>query len=194
MRIFRLLVVLVAVAILGLATASTAAAQHRVSHPRKAPPAWFTAGFKARVDAAGHRGVPLAGPGVLDVCPGVVLHEGGVGTGSCLVYPYGCTANFVYSDSGSAPAVADGHLYLGSAGHCSDKPGQAVYAAISTPGLGPSIARIGTVKVEELRKAGVTKEMAMAWQHFYENEKARNPKNPSAGGRAQLMAAIAGKL
>ena len=145
MRILRLLVVLVAVAILGLATASTAAAQHRVSHPRNAAPAWFTPAFKARVDAAGHRGVRLAGPGVLDVCPGVVLHEGGVGTGSCLVYPYGCTANFVYSDSGSAPAVADGHLYLGSAGHCSDKPGQAVYAAISTPGIGSSIARIGTV-------------------------------------------------
>src|SRR2546426_1668188 len=45
------------------ATASAA----RVSHPRKPPPAWFTKSFRQRVDAAGHRGVPVAGPGVLDI-------------------------------------------------------------------------------------------------------------------------------
>ena len=126
----------------GAATASAA----EYEQPVKPPPAWFTADFKQKVDAAGLTGVPLAEPGVLDVCPGAVIHEGGVGTGTCLVFPFGCTANFVYSSgSGTAPAVADGSLYLGSAGHCSEKVGQDVYAAISTPGVGTSIAHIGTV-------------------------------------------------
>jgi hypothetical protein len=93
------------------------------------------------------RGVGVKGPSVLDVCPGAVFHESGVGTGTCLVYPAGCTANFVYyrGSGGRAPAVANGRLFLGSAGHCSKREGQPVYAAISTPGVGPGIARIGTV-------------------------------------------------
>jgi len=145
MRRSHLVAVLaIAVAVVLSADASASAAQ--VKFPRNPAPAWFTQSFRDSVDAAGHRGVPLAGPGALDVCPGAVLHENGVGTGTCLVYPYGCTANFVYyNGSGAAPAVADGRLYLGSAGHCSDKAGQPVYAAISTPGVGASIARIGTV-------------------------------------------------
>ncbi len=136
---------LLAVLLMLTVTATASAAELR--HPRNPPPSWFTQDFKQRVDAAGHQGVPLAGPSVLDVCPGAVLHEGGVGTGTCLVYPYGCTANFVYYNGSSttAPATADGRLYLGSAGHCSDQVGEPVYAAISTPGVGPSIARIGTV-------------------------------------------------
>src|SRR5256712_699156 len=157
MRGLRVVLVLAVVAAIGLGAAATASAA-RVSHPRKPPPAWFTKSFRQRVDAAGHRGVPVAGPGVLDICPSGVIHQGGVGTGTCLVYPYGCTANFAYYNGGSstAPAVADGHLYLGSAGHCSDKVGQVVYAAISTPGVGASIARIGTVakRVEQYGNNG----------------------------------------
>src|SRR3954471_20929300 len=132
-------------ALLLLTTASVASAAS-FDNPVKPAPSWFTQDFKQKVDAAGHGGVPLEGPTALDVCPGAVFHEGGVGTGTCLVYPYGCTANFVYSSgTGTAPAVADGSLYLGSAGHGSDKVGQPVYAAISTPGVGASIAKIGTV-------------------------------------------------
>src|SRR3954447_22990676 len=143
-------------ALLLLTTASVASAAS-FDNPVNPAPSWFTAGFKQKVDAAGHAGVPLDGPTALDVCPGAVFHEGGVGTGTCLVYPYGCTANFVYSSgTGTAPAVANGSLYLGSAGHCSDKPGQSVYAAISTPGVGPSIAKIGTVskRVEDYPDSG----------------------------------------
>jgi hypothetical protein len=128
---------------------TSAASAAQVSYPRTPAPSWFTPSFKQKVDAAGPTGVPIteAGPGPLDVCPGVVTHENAVGTGTCLVFPYGCTANFVYynGSSATAPAVADGHLYLGSAGHCSDKTGQVVYGQISTPGVGASIVRIGTV-------------------------------------------------
>jgi len=143
----KILIAIAVAVVLGSSVPATAAATS-VTHPSNPAPAWFTNQFRDRVDAAGHKGVPVDGPSVLDVCPGVVLHQNGVGTGTCLVYPYGCTANFVYYNGtgATAPAVSDGrHLFLGSAGHCSDKAGQPVYAAISTPGVGPSIARIGTV-------------------------------------------------
>src|SRR3954452_9781269 len=146
MRI-RALFAAVFAALLLLTTASVASAAS-FDNPVKPAPSWFTQDFKQKVDAAGTKGVPItdAGPSALDVCPGAVFHAGGVGTGTCLVYPYGCTANFVYSSgSGTAPTVADGSLYLGSAGHCSDKVGQDGYGAISTPGVGPSIAHIGSV-------------------------------------------------
>ena len=48
-------------------------------------------------------------------------------------------------------------------------------------------ARIGTLTREELERAGLTQEMAEAWRDFYRNELARNPRNPSAAGRAELM-------
>lgn len=147
------------VAALMLLSAAAGASAADVKYPRNPAPSWFTDAFKQKVDAAGHEGIPLAaaGPGALDVCPGAVLHENGVGTGTCLVYPYGCTANFVYSSGGgTAPATADGSLYLGSAGHCSDKVGDDVYGAISTPGVGPSIAKIGTVskRIEDYPDSG----------------------------------------
>jgi hypothetical protein len=134
----------VAALLLALATTASAASFDKPVNPA---PSWFTQDFKQKVDAAGHEGVPLDGPTALDVCPGVVaFHEGGVGTGTCLVYPFGCTANFIYqSGSGTSPAVSNGNQYLGTAGHCTEKVGEPVYGAISTPGVGPSIARIGTV-------------------------------------------------
>jgi hypothetical protein len=48
-------------------------------------------------------------------------------------------------------------------------------------------ARIRTLTREELERAGLTREMAEAWRDFYRNELARNPGNPSAAGRAELM-------
>ena len=144
MRTRALIVAGLAALIFCVGTVTASAAE--VDHPRKAAPTWFTDSFKQQVDAAGPEGIPLDDHSVLDVCPGAVVHEGGVGTGTCLVYPAGCTANFVYSSgSGTAPAVSDGTLYLGSAGHCSDRAGEPVYAAVSTPGVGTSIARIGTI-------------------------------------------------
>lgn len=159
----RRLGLLVAMATL-LTMTGTASAAPQVDYPRNPAPAWFTEDFKQRVDASGPQGVPLDEHSALDVCPGVVLHEGGVGTGTCLVFPFGCTANFVYySGSGSqAPAVADGSLYLGTAGHCVEKNGQAVYGAVSTPGVGESIVRIGTVSrfVERYEDDGEVRDFA----------------------------------
>jgi hypothetical protein len=147
-----------------LCVTGTASAAPQVEHPRNPAPAWFTDEFKDRVDAAGPGGVPVDEHSILDVCPGVVYHEGAVGTGTCLVYPYGCTANFVYYNGNStiAPRVADGSLYLGTAGHCVDNAGQSVYGAVSTPGVGTAIQRIGTVsqRVERYGNNGVVQDFA----------------------------------
>lgn len=149
-----------AAVLIGLfAGGAPASAATGFEQPRAAAPTWMTAEFRALVDVAGTRGVPMDEHSLLDVCPGaVVFHEGGVGTGTCLVYPYGCTANFIYeSGPGPAPQVSTGSQYLGSAGHCSDRVGESVYAAISTPGVGPAIAKIGTVskRIDEYKASRV---------------------------------------
>ena len=143
----RSMVVLAVVMAVSLASTQTAVAAD-VRFPTNPAPAWFTDDFKQRVDASGDRGVPLDDHSILDVCPGVVIHEGGVGTGTCIVYPYGCTANFVYYNGSGAIAgrvSSGGNHYLGTAGHCVEKTGEPVYAAVATPGVGPAIKRIGTV-------------------------------------------------
>jgi hypothetical protein len=48
-------------------------------------------------------------------------------------------------------------------------------------------ARITTITREELESSGVTKQLAKAWRNFYQQEAIRNPGNPSAAGRAELM-------
>jgi RHS repeat-associated protein len=52
-------------------------------------------------------------------------------------------------------------------------------------------AQIPNLSREALQGAGVTREMAVEWAEFYANVFARNPSNPSALGRAELMAAAA---
>ena len=52
---------------------------------------------------------------------------------------------------------------------------------------GQAWARISTLTREELERVGLTREMAEAWRDFYRYESARNPRSPSAAGRAELM-------
>ena len=47
--------------------------------------------------------------------------------------------------------------------------------------------RISTITHNELVRNGVTLDMAREWVKFYVNETLRNPNNPSAQGRAELM-------
>jgi RHS repeat-associated protein/uncharacterized repeat protein (TIGR02543 family) len=58
-------------------------------------------------------------------------------------------------------------------------------------GTGSEDARkqIPNLTREALEKGGVTRDMAKAWAEFYRNEVKRNPANPSALGRAELMEA-----
>jgi hypothetical protein len=48
-------------------------------------------------------------------------------------------------------------------------------------------ARIQTLTRQELQNGGMTREIAEAWRDFYKNEALRNPGNPSAPGRVDLM-------
>jgi hypothetical protein len=48
-------------------------------------------------------------------------------------------------------------------------------------------ARTSTLTREELERAGLTWEIAEAWRDFYHHEIRRDPQNPSAAGRAELM-------
>lgn len=50
-----------------------------------------------------------------------------------------------------------------------------------------AMARIGNLSADDLRAEGMTPELAGQWRDFYVAVKARNPGNPSAGGRAALM-------
>jgi hypothetical protein len=123
-----------------LASSATAATSLRAAHP-----SWFTPKFKKQVNKAGKKGKAkprAAGPGATDVCPGVDPNSPTpattvVSAGTCEVFPYGCTANFVYTNGSQ--------YYIGTAGHCVDKVGQDVYMQVNTPGVGASIANIGTV-------------------------------------------------
>ncbi len=56
-------------------------------------------------------------------------------------------------------------------------------------GTGDAAARerLATLTREELERAGVTLTSAREWRDFYVNEMRRNPNNPSAAGRADLM-------
>jgi hypothetical protein len=137
-------VLIAVVAVLALSVGVTATAS-AASTLRTSKPAWFTTKFKKQVNKAGKKGKAkprAAGPGATDICPGIDPNSptpatSVVSAGTCEVFPYGCTANFVYSNGSQ--------YFIGTAGHCVDKVGQDVYMQVNTPGIGASIANIGTV-------------------------------------------------
>lgn len=62
-------------------------------------------------------------------------------------------------------------------------------------GAGPKDAEvrflnITQAEVKTMKQKGLSLAMAQAWQTFYENETLRNPGNPTAPFRAQLMKKI----
>src|SRR3954463_100146 len=122
------------------ASSASAASTLRTSHP-----SWFTIKYKKQVNKSGKKGKakPRAdGPAATDVCPGLDPNSptpttSVVSAGTCEVFPYGCTANFVYSNGSQ--------FYIGTAGHCVDRVGQDIYMQVNTPGVGASIADVGTV-------------------------------------------------
>ena len=143
MRAGRRVVLIAAVALVALCVetgTATAADTLVAKHP-----AFMTAKFRKQVRKSGAKGKPApkqAGPGTLDICPGVDPNSPSpatsvVSAGTCEVYPYGCTANFVYSNGSQ--------YYIGTAGHCVDKVGQDIYMQVNSPGVGASIADVGTV-------------------------------------------------
>ena len=125
----RLSAALVCACALSLVAAGGAAAS--TSAPLRAKPAWFTPALQRQLDAAGATGVKVGEERLNTDCPGV--QSSGVSAAGCIVAPYGCTANFVFTDGTSQ--------YIGTARHCTDGIGQEVTMQVDTT----TLAVVGTV-------------------------------------------------
>ena len=117
----------------GLAAQSAPAAQTKVL--RAPEPAWLTDGLKAKIHAAGADGVQVAEEYLNTDCPGFA--SPGVSANACIVSPYGCTANFIWSDGSDWRTQP----YIGTASHCSDSNGERVIMQVDTT----TLAEVGTV-------------------------------------------------
>jgi hypothetical protein len=106
---------------------------------RAARPDWFTAELQEQVST----GKPTPAPAGA-VAPDVPLSGYvGIRPGSEMIFPSGCTMNFVFG--------APGQYAIGTAGHCVDKVGQPVTLLTIAPGTPPTadnlvLVEIGTVK------------------------------------------------
>lgn len=121
---------------LGVAAQSAVAAD--ASTLRKAPPAWLTDDLRADIRAAGAEGldVPAAAEYLNTDCPG--FQQKGISANGCIVAPYGCTANFIFSNGTDWRT----NPYIGTASHCSDKNGEPVIMQVDTT----TLAEVGTVQ------------------------------------------------
>src|SRR3954470_6999886 len=96
------------------------------------PPARFMKPtMEKKLSKKGAKGVSVPLAALNTECPGV--QNPGVSAGGCIVAPYGCTANFIFTDGSSQ--------YVGTARHCTDKVGQEVTMQVDTT----TIAVVGTV-------------------------------------------------
>src|SRR3954452_23972303 len=168
-RRFAFLLLVAAFACVGPLAGTAAGAKHKPRpHTYRLPsPSWLTSGLRDQVVAQAPR--PRDMPDDLfKSCPGTGPTVPGVQAGTCLVDPFGCTANFVFYNgptvnmggmlrpaagsvggTGLPPYTSDGqHWFLGTAGHCLN--GGPVLAQVRAPGIylaGDStlgIAAIGT--------------------------------------------------
>jgi hypothetical protein len=105
---------------------------------RAAVPDWFTPGLQAQVGKDGQAPAPASAVAPDAPLSGYV----GIRPGSEMIFPYGCTMNFVFGSPGS--------YSIGTAGHCVDKVGEPVTLLSIAPGTPPSaqnllLVEIGTV-------------------------------------------------
>ena len=115
--------------ILVLSLAATASASSTA--PVRPPAQFLTSAVKQKLQTNGAMGVKIGDEALNTECPGV--QNPGVSAGGCIVAPYGCTANFIFTDGSSK--------YVGTARHCTDKVGQEVTMQVDTS----TIAVVGTV-------------------------------------------------
>ena len=94
-------------------------------------PTWLTSSLQDKLRNAGAQGVKVAAERLNIECPG--YQSPGVGAAGCIVAPYGCTANFIFTDGAS--------YYVGTAGHCSNSVGETVTMQVDTT----TLADVGTV-------------------------------------------------
>jgi hypothetical protein len=92
---------------------------------------FMTPTVKAKLKTNGAKGVHIPAAALNTECPGI--QSPGVSAAGCIVAPYGCTANFIFTDGSSQ--------YVGTARHCTDRVGQTVTMQVDTT----TIADVGTV-------------------------------------------------
>jgi len=122
---FRPSVVLALACTLALAMAGVASAEGR------APAKFMKPKMEKKLSKKGAKGVSVPLAALNTECPGV--QSPGVSAGGCIVAPYGCTANFIFTDGASQ--------YVGTARHCVDNKGQQVTMQLDTTTIGV----VGTV-------------------------------------------------
>jgi hypothetical protein len=128
----RLLKTLLVVIVAALVCAPTAMASD-IKTPAK--PDQLTDQLRSKVLAAGPEGVQVAEEELNIWCPG--YQAPGVSANGCIVSPYGCTANFVFSDGTDWRTSP----YIGTASHCTDNNGEPVIMQVDTT----TLAEVGTV-------------------------------------------------
>jgi hypothetical protein len=121
--------VLVSACVLAFSLAGVASASTTAPVRPKAP--FLTSAVKQKLQTNGAQGVKVGEEALNTECPGV--QNPGVSAGGCIVAPYGCTANFIFTDGTSK--------YVGTARHCTDAVGQEVTMQVDTT----TIAVVGTV-------------------------------------------------
>src|SRR4051794_23230277 len=127
---YRLALVLACACALILSITGVAAAADATGPVRDAP-SWLTSKLERKLDKREAKGVRVGAEALNTECPGV--QGPGVSAGGCIVAPYGCTANFIFTDGTSQ--------YVGTARHCTDAVGQEVTMQVDTT----TIAVVGTV-------------------------------------------------
>ena len=147
MRLKRSLLALAAVGILVVtATAAQGSASTGSTDPfagatitelSKPTPDWYTDQLHAKAVAAAKQGEGVAIPDGVDY-PTSGIAFTGIRPGAWMLFPAGCTMNFVFSKGGV--------LGIGTAGHCTDNKGQHVILLTLAPGTNnPVLVDIGTV-------------------------------------------------
>ena len=137
MRLKTLAAVL-AVVCCGVFAQSAGAAETTIL--RKPAPDWLTPELRAQIHDAGAEGVnvPAAEEYLNTDCPG--FQQPGVSANGCIVAPYGCTANFIFTNGGDWRSQP----YIGTASHCSDRNGEPVIMQVDTT----TLAEVGTVSTQ----------------------------------------------
>jgi hypothetical protein len=102
---------------------------------RSPAPMWLTDGLRAQIHAAGPEGMQVNEEMLNTECPG--FQSPGVSANGCIVAPYGCTANFIFSDGSDWRRQP----YIGTASHCSDRNGEPVVMQVDTT----TLVEVGTV-------------------------------------------------
>src|SRR5687768_7715403 len=137
LRQFTLLALAAACIVAVLAAPASAASSETL---RKPSPSWLTASLQEELRNAGATGIQVAEERLNTECPG--YQSPGVGAAGCIVAPYGCTANFIFTDGAS--------YYVGTAGHCSNSTGETVTMQVDPT----TLADVGTVVKRTNHPAG----------------------------------------